>query len=300
MTLKQLEYFSAAAEAGSLSGAARMLHVAQPPVSRQIALLEEELGVQLFARSNRGIELTEAGRCLCSQAKHTFQDLQNIARQVRDVDAGLRGQLSAGVIYSDIPLFLSLLKKFRALCPQVELFVRQGTPADLLSELEKGNLHVLFLRNREQGITGFRQQILGEDPLELVVRRDMDPAPDCAAVPVESLRGLPMCLLRGDDMWGYSDALIAACQQAGFSPTIYAHCYDTPMALQMVYSGLGAGFLPRSIVTNQPAGPLCSKPVQGVQAVSYPTMVWSDALYQPACLQRFLNMVLAPGAGNPA
>ena len=64
MNFKQLEYFSAVAEAGSISGASRTLHVAQPPISRQLALLEDELGVTLFRRTNKGVELTAAGQCL--------------------------------------------------------------------------------------------------------------------------------------------------------------------------------------------------------------------------------------------
>ena len=58
MNFKQLEYFAAVADEGSISGAARELHVAQPPVSRQLALLEDELGVTLFLRTNKGVELT--------------------------------------------------------------------------------------------------------------------------------------------------------------------------------------------------------------------------------------------------
>ena len=67
MNFKQLEYFSAVAEAKSISAAARKLRVAQPPVSRMIATLEDELGVCLFLRNNKGIELTEAGVCLYHQ-----------------------------------------------------------------------------------------------------------------------------------------------------------------------------------------------------------------------------------------
>ena len=61
MKLQQLEYFCAVAEEGSISGASRRLHVAQPPVSRQIALLEDELGTALFIRGSKGVRLTQAG-----------------------------------------------------------------------------------------------------------------------------------------------------------------------------------------------------------------------------------------------
>ena len=83
MNFKQLEYFSAVAEAKSISMAARNLNVAQPPVSRQISLLEDELGVCLFLRNNKGIELTEAGQCLYQQTQKMFQSLRMMTDSVR-------------------------------------------------------------------------------------------------------------------------------------------------------------------------------------------------------------------------
>lgn len=290
MTLKQLEYFAAVAETGSITAAARDLHVAQPPVSRQLAQLEDELEAQLFHRNNKGIELTEAGKCLYRQLQQTFQDLRSVAQQVRDVDAGMRGQLNIGVIYSDVPIVLELLKEYHARYPQVELFIRLGSPTDLLSDLDRGRLHVLFLRSREEGISGFRERILGEDPLELVMRTETDPAPGQDVVPVLALKGVPMCLLRGDDLWGYSDRLTAACQREGFSLNIICQCYDTPMAMQLVQAGFGIGFLPRSIVEVHADKSVYTKPVQGVDALSCPTLVWNSELYHSGCVRNFLEL----------
>ena len=213
-----------------------------------------------------------------------------MTERVRDVGSGLRGQLNVGVIYSDVPLVLELLQKYHGLYPQVELFIRLGTPADLLSDLDRGRLHVLFLRSREEGVSGFRERILGEDPLELVMRAETDPAPGRDTVPVEALRGAPMCMLRGDDLWGYGERLTAACHRAGFSPNVVCHCYDTPMAMQLVQAGFGISFLPRSIVKAHPDKSVYTKPVQGVDALSCPTLVWSGDLYYPGCVRRFLAL----------
>ena len=135
MNFRQLEYFAAVAEAGSISGASRELHVAQPPISRQLALLEDELGATLFLRTNKGVELTEAGRCLFQQSRQMFQSLRTMADSVRDVDAGARGQLKLGIIYSDVQIATSLLKEYHKKYPQVELYVRMGAPGDLLDDL---------------------------------------------------------------------------------------------------------------------------------------------------------------------
>ncbi len=262
MNLKQLEYFSAVAEAKSISLAARNLHVAQPPISRQLALLEDELGVCLFLRTNKGVELTEAGRSLYRQSQNLFQDMRMIVDSVRDINAGMRGLLKIGMIYSNISIALQYLKEFRAQYPQVELYVRLGSPGDLLEDLNKGDLHLLFLRSSSERGSGLHERILGEDPLELVMIRELDPAPDQASVPLEALKGVPMCLLRSDDLWGYSNYLIKECQRQGFTPNTTFRCYDTPMAMQLVQAGFGVSYLPRSIVETQPHSGLYTKPIQ--------------------------------------
>ena len=87
MTIRQLEYFCAVAEGRSISAAARALHVAQPPISRQIAQLEAELGVQLFARESRGMKLTEAGQALYRQSRSLFLNLRRVEENVRSIGA---------------------------------------------------------------------------------------------------------------------------------------------------------------------------------------------------------------------
>lgn len=290
MNFKQLEYFTAVAEAKSISMAARNLHVAQPPVSRQISMLEDELGVVLFLRNNKGIELTEAGRCLYQQSKQMFQNMRNMADSVRDVEAGLRGQLKIGIIYSNIPVAMARMKAYRERHPQVELYVRLGTPDDLLEDLNKGELHVLFLRSQTANAGSLRERVLGEDPLELVTNAQNDPAPGREVVPIEALRDVPMCLLRSDDLWGYSAYLLNQCQRAGFALNVVAQCYDTPMAMQMVQAGFGVGFLPRSIVETHPNSGIYTKPIQGVNVKSYPIMVWSDNNYYANCVKQFIAM----------
>ncbi len=290
MNFKQLEYFAAVAEAGSISGASRQLHVAQPPVSRQLAMLEDELGACLFLRTNKGVELTEAGHCLYQQSRQMFQSLRTMADSVREVGAGVRGQLKVGVIYSNVQIATTLLKDYHEKFPQVELYVRMGSPGDLLDDLSRGELHALFLRSQSERASGLQEQVLGEDPLELVMRKDTDPAPGQESVPIRALQGTPMCLLRSDDLWDYGRDLLAECRRAGVSPHVVCHCYDTPMEMQMVQEGFGVGFLPRSIVSAHRGSPVYSKPVLEFSAKSYPILVWENDPYQAGCVQQFLDL----------
>ena len=128
MTIRQLEYFCATAEEGSVSAAARRLHVAQPPISRQIALLEEEFGTALFRRGNKGMKLTEAGEGLYQQGRQYIADMAQLTEQVRSLGAGVRGMVRVGTLYSAIPYAMPYLQAFRDAYPQVELYIRMGSP----------------------------------------------------------------------------------------------------------------------------------------------------------------------------
>ena len=117
----------------------------------------------------------------------------------------------------------------------------------------------------------------------------MDPAPELKEVPIERLEGVPMCLLRSDDLWSYNDFLVQECQRSGFTPNVTCHCYDTPMAMQMVLSGFGLSFLPKSILSTHPGAPLRSKPVRGLPIRSYAILAWNSAVVSAPCVQRFVE-----------
>ena len=118
MTIRQLEYFCAVAENHSISAAARALHVAQPPISRQIAQLEDELGVQLFARESRGMKLTEAGQALYRQSRQLFLRLRRVEENVKSIGAGEGGRINVGVIYSAMPYALHSLEEYHPATPR--------------------------------------------------------------------------------------------------------------------------------------------------------------------------------------
>ena len=289
MTIRQLEYFCAVAEGKSISAAARALHVAQPPISRQIAQLESELGVQLFSRESRGMKLTEAGGTLYRQSRQIFLSLRRVEENVKSIGAGEGGRINVGVIYSAMPYALHHLERFHAQYPKVEFYIRLGSPQDLLNDLGRGALHVLFLRRSTQESEGLHERILGEDALELIMTGKTDPAPELEAVPIERLRNVPMCLLRSDDLWGYNNYLLSECRRCGFEPTLPCQCYDTPMAMQLVRSGFGISFLPHSIVETHPDSGIYAKPLKGLPVKSYPVLVWGDDVLSAPCVQRFVE-----------
>jgi len=91
MDIKQLKYFQVIAEEGQITRAAKRLHMAQPPLSQQLKLLEKELGVKLVERERRGIVLTGAGHLLHKRAEHILELMGTTAKELKELDEGYAG-----------------------------------------------------------------------------------------------------------------------------------------------------------------------------------------------------------------
>ena len=105
MDIRQLRYFIVIAEERQLTRAAHRLHMAQPPLSRQLSLLEQELSVNLFERNGRNMHLTEEGKILYTKAKNIIHQLEETITEIKDSGEGLRGNLSIRAFHSCIPFF---------------------------------------------------------------------------------------------------------------------------------------------------------------------------------------------------
>lgn len=286
MTLRQLEFFRTVADEKSILKAAKKMNMAQPPVSRQVELLEEELGAKLFFRSNRGVQLTEAGEAFYKRLDDVFDSLGALRDSVSLPGQTVTGTVRIGILYSAVSQALERIERYHATYPDVQLYLQLGTPTVLQELLESGELDILFTRgNYDIGASG--QVSLGEDPLELIMIRETDPAPEKDTVPIRALENRPLCLLRMNDLSGYNDFLLAECRRQGVSPNIVCQCYDTPMAMQMVQAGFGMSFLPRSILSTHPGSGIYSKPVEGIGVLSRPVMLRNMLRYEPRAVQLF-------------
>ena len=141
MTLQQLNYFVTAADKGSFSAAAAELHMAQPSMSEQIRRLEAELGVQLFARAGRRLELTEAGRLLLPQAERTLAAAADAAESVREVRTLTGGTASFGT-FGNAPYYLlsDLVQDFRSRHPNVRVRLVGLNSSEVADAVRDGRL----------------------------------------------------------------------------------------------------------------------------------------------------------------
>ena len=193
MNLRQLTYFLQIAELQSISRAASVLHVAQPSLSRQIQLLEHELGVLLFLRSDKGVTLTEAGHALQERASTVLLQV----RQIRD-DIGVQSRTPMGELSFGLPpsmyrlLTVPLVCEFRQRYPEVQLQVTEGVSATMHEAVLTAKLDTAVVSDVEP-LSMLRSQLLLREQLFLVGARDagLDMATE---MPVRELAERPLLL----------------------------------------------------------------------------------------------------------
>ena len=146
MELRHLKYFVAVAEELHFGRAAERLHIAQPPLSQQIMNLEEELGVKLFDRSRRTIQMTEAGAYFLKEAQHILSHVEEASETARRIYRGQAGRLVVGFVGSVVHTFLPEgLRAFRENFPEVELVLQELNTADQIKSLHAKRIDVGFL-----------------------------------------------------------------------------------------------------------------------------------------------------------
>lgn len=144
MELKQLEYFRAIVDAGTISGAARDLHMTQPPLSYQIKMLEEELQVPLFLRGKKRITLTEAGKTLYEQAGNLLMLSDLAKREV--IKSSQSATLHIGMTPSTVSMMSDHLLHFAKKYPKVRFDVHEGSTFTLKDQLENRIIDLTTLR----------------------------------------------------------------------------------------------------------------------------------------------------------
>src|SRR5262245_3392268 len=143
MELRHLRYFVAVAKEQNVTRAAARLHVSQPPLSRQIRDLEEELGVALFDHRAKSIRLTEAGHVFLTEAQAVLRRAEEAIQTAKAVSSGQRGELNVGYAPSlTVEVLPRALRSFQEAHPGIRVRLHDLSTREMLSELHSGRLQV--------------------------------------------------------------------------------------------------------------------------------------------------------------
>ncbi len=253
MTLTELKYIVAVAEARHFGQAAERCFVSQPSLSASVKNLEEELGVKLFERGKRGVFLTDAGEQIVAQARRALEEaerVKTVAHQGRDP---LKGVLRLGIIHTVAPYLLpDLVAALRRLAPEMPLDVEENTTANLDRMLRAGELDGVILA-LPYDAPGIETAPLYEETFQVVA-----PAKHALArrksVSVEELDAGELLLLPVGHC--FRDQVLDACQEFSRPPEAGRQGNSLETLRSMVASGLGVSVLPATALTARHANPL--------------------------------------------
>ncbi len=249
MDLRHLRYFIAVAEEAHITRAAERLGMQQPPLSQQIKAMERELGVQLFRRKPRGVELTEAGRALLEDARAILSRLQRALETTRRTGRGEQGRLCVGIAptASFHPFVPRVIRSFREAFPLVSLTLEEGLSNDVRERFAHDQMDVAFVRTT----TIHADDIVVSSLLEEVMIVALPSLHAMAgergtALPLRRLADDPF-ILYGPPGTGLYDETVVACRAAGFSPRIGQQAPRITSTLGLVAAGLGIALVPESV-----------------------------------------------------
>jgi LysR family nitrogen assimilation transcriptional regulator len=248
MELRSLAYFVRVAELGSITRAAAHLHLAQPALTRHVQRLEEELGVALFTRANRGVRLTEAGQKLLDGATRILRDVERTGDEIRAQDAHPSGRIILGMTPTLCPVLVpDLFAAMRAEYPRIELKVMHAGMIRLEEFLIDGRVDIALLSELSRSRL-ILSTALGREEMVLVTKPGARPA---GIVGGGELSATPLVL--GDGLRAAMDALLAG---RGVELKVAIEVNDHETIRLMVARGVAASILPYSSVARECAAGL--------------------------------------------
>lgn len=247
MELRQLRYFVAVAECRNFTEASRQLHIAQPPLSRQIQLLEEELGVKLLLRNSRPVRLTEAGRIFYEQALQVLARIEHMKSAVAQSNANQRRKLVIGfvpsVLYGGLP---ALIRRLRQRIPDIDLRMMELTTSlQQVSALQAGRIDIGVgrIRSADESV---ERIVLGEEKLVLAVAPSHPLSESKHPVSLAALSDQSLITYPQEPRPSFADYVISLLRDGSVRPREVVEVRELQTALGLVAAEGGVCLIPAS------------------------------------------------------
>ncbi|MCO7127287.1 LysR family transcriptional regulator [Sporolactobacillus shoreicorticis] len=244
MELRQIQYFIEAATREHITQASEALHVAQSAISRQIAMLEDELGVALFSRKGRNIQLTQAGKIFLQHAERGLIEFEKAQKKIKEYlnpETGLvRLGISTSLSVHTLPI---VLQKFHDIHPGIDFRLHQGTVPYLIKLIEQGSIDFAFASPvpKHHGIV--RSSILYTERMVLLISKQHGKAGH-GPIQLSQLKNERFITFRS--RLSLQELFRDACRQAGFTPTIVFEGEDMDTIKNLVSSDFGIALMPEN------------------------------------------------------
>jgi len=299
--LTKLRYFVAVAEEEHITRAAERLDMQQPPLSRQIRLMERELKVQLFRRLPRGVELTSAGHALLPEARAMLARFDRALEIARRAARGEQGSLCVGIAPTAPfnPMVPKAIHAFREAFPMVSLVLEEGLSNEVVTRFDSDQMDVAFVRAPQVRAQGVVVTPLQEEPM-IVALPSNHPIAKRGKAQLISLTALandPFILI-GPQGTGLHDETVAACRAAGFMPKLGQPAPRITSTLSLVSAGLGIALIPSTMQSVRIAG-IVYRRLRAPVPKAFLGLAFRRSDPSPV-LKQFLSVVRAIARSSPA
>ena len=247
MDISRLKYFIVTAEERSISRAAEKLHITQPPLTRHIQSLEEELGVALFHRSKWGVDLTEAGKAVLNHAHSIKTQVDLATEQIRKIASGQEGQIDIGVYGSAVlDLIPKILSNYSSSHPDVKVVLHFAPRGHQIEALHRERILIAFDRYLPE-TPELSSELVGRERLWIALNRN-DPLAQNSSISLDDLRTARLIGEQDPCVYLMCRALF---ERHHFEPLIAQKAADMISAVAMVAGGFGSAFVPQSVLNLQ-------------------------------------------------
>jgi DNA-binding transcriptional LysR family regulator len=247
MELRQLRYFIAVAEELHFRRAAARLHISQPPLSQQIARLEEELGSRLLSRTRRRVELTAAGEAFLRDARAMLDELDVAVATVRRIETGQAGLLRVNFVGSALlSIVPGIVQRFRRARPSVEIELRERSTLEQLRALTLGVVDVGLVRPPIDADEALATEVVMRERTVAAIPSG-HPLARRERVPLRSLAAEPLVLFPREQAPGFHDLLTGRLAATGTSPHVVQYAPEMTTIIGLVAAGIGLSPVPASV-----------------------------------------------------
>jgi DNA-binding transcriptional LysR family regulator len=246
MELRHLRYFVAVAEEKNFTRAAERLHIAQPPLSRQIQQLEEMLGVSLIEKGTRPVKLTEAGHFFLAHAKPLLDQVGELRAMTQRIGK-LERMLSVGFVASTLyGLLPDIIRRYRERNPEVEVTLHEMTTVEQIKALKEGRIDVGFGRLKSED-TSIRRILLREERMVVALFPGHRLGGSEEGVRLVELVHESILVYPKAPRPSFADQVLAAFNNANLTPESVVEVRELQIAMGLVAAGQGIAIVPESV-----------------------------------------------------
>lgn len=288
MDIRHLEYFIEVAKHLNFTKAASALHISQPSLSKTIKNMEEELGVPLFYRAFRQLELTDAGKALLHNAKKVLLAYEQLTSELNDVMELKKGEIKIGIPPIIGAAFCSnIISHYIDLFPLVDVTLTEVGTKKIKDGIDDSSLDVGFVCNNPHYHKGVESIQILKDPLMLVAHKN-HPLCENETVTLANLEQEAFIMYRQD--FSLYDSIIERCSAEGFFPHIVCESSQKDFIIEMVEAKLGIALLPSQICKKLNNQSIKTIPFENPKIFLELGMIWKKDKYLSFSVREFIKV----------